>query len=348
MKIGITIGDVNGVGIEVIIKALSNKKMLDLFTPVIYGSAKAISYYKNIVNSDIHLLSSKSADRVSRNKINVVNCWDDTVNIDVGHATADSGKFAHIALDRAVQDLKAHKVDALVTGPINKHAMDQERFPYAGHTEYLTKMFEKKQSLMLMVSDSLRIGVVTNHIPVREIAGRFDKDVLRAKIKILQKTLKRDFGIEKPTIGVLGLNPHAGDNGLIGKEDEEIIRPVIIELKKKGNLILGPYSADGFFGSSNYKKFDGILACYHDQGLIPFKALTFGSGVNYTAGLPIVRTSPDHGTAYEIAGKGVADESSMRSAIYLAIDIVRNRKLYDESESNAVEKKPKPSEEVEE
>lgn len=348
MKIGITIGDVNGVGIEVIIKALSNKKMLDLFTPVIYGSAKAISYYKNIVNSDIHFLSSKSADRVSRNKINVVNCWDDTVNIEVGHATKDSGKFAHIALDRAVQDLKAHKVDALVTGPINKHAMDQERFPYAGHTEYLTKMFDQKQSLMLMVSDSLRIGVVTNHIAVREIAGRFDKDVLRAKIKILQKTLKRDFGIEKPTIAVMGLNPHAGDNGLIGKEDEEIIRPVIIELKKKGNLILGPYSADGFFGSSNYKKFDGILACYHDQGLIPFKALTFGTGVNYTAGLPIVRTSPDHGTAYEIAGKGVADESSMRSAIYLAMDIVRNRKLHDEYESNAVEKKPKPSEEVEE
>lgn len=331
MKIGITIGDINGVGIEVIIKALANEKMLDMFTPVIYGSAKAISYYKNIVNSDINFVSNKDPQRASRNKINVVNCWDDTVNISVGQATKDSGKFAHIALDRAVQDLKDHKIDALVTAPINKNAMDPDRFPYAGHTEYLTKSFDVSQSLMFMVSEDLRIGVATNHIPVKEIPQHFTKELLKKKINIMELSLKRDFGIEKPTIAILGMNPHASDGGKLGTEEAEIIRPVIIEMKKGGRLVMGPFPADGFFGSGQYKKFDGILACYHDQGLIPFKTLSFGSGVNYTAGLPIVRTSPDHGTAYDIAGKNEADETSIRNAMYLAIDIVKNRKVYSDN-----------------
>jgi len=328
MKIGITIGDINGVGIEVIIKALSNEKILDMFTPVIYGSAKAISYYKNIVNSDINFVSNKDPQRASRNKINVVNCWEDKVNISVGQATSDSGKFAHIALDRAVQDLKDHKIDALVTAPINKNAMDPERFPYAGHTEYLTKSFDISQSLMFMISEDLRIGVATNHIPVKEIPEHFTKELLKKKINIMELSLKRDFGIEKPTIAILGMNPHASDGGKLGDEEAQIIRPVIIEMKKGGRLVMGPFPADGFFGSGQYKKFDGILACYHDQGLIPFKTLSFGSGVNYTAGLPIVRTSPDHGTAYDIAGKNEADETSIRNAMYLAIDIVNNRKTF--------------------
>lgn len=331
MKIGITIGDINGVGIEVIIKALSNERMLNLFTPIIYGSSKAVSYYKNIVQSDIHFVSNKNPERASRNKINVVNCWEDVVNISVGQASQESGKYAHIALDRAVQDLKDHKIDALVTGPINKNAMDAERFPYAGHTEYLTKTFDVSQSLMFMIAEDLRIGVATNHIPVKEIAGHFNKDVLKKKINIMEKSLKKDFGIEKPTIAVLGLNPHASDGGKLGKEEEEIIRPVIIEMKKSGRLVMGPFPADGFFGSGQYKKFDGVLACYHDQGLIPFKTLSFGQGVNYTAGLPIVRTSPDHGTAYDIAGKNVADERSIRNAMYLAMDIVKNRKVFSDN-----------------
>lgn len=331
MKIGITIGDINGVGIEVIIKALSNERMLNLFTPIIYGSSKAVSYYKNIVQSDIHFVSNKNPERASRNKINVVNCWEDVVNISVGQATPESGKYAHIALDRAVQDLKDHKIDALVTGPINKNAMDAERFPYAGHTEYLTKTFDVSQSLMFMIAEDLRIGVATNHIPVKEISDHFNKDVLKKKINIMEKSLKKDFGIEKPTIAVLGLNPHASDGGKLGKEEEEIIRPVIIEMKKGGRLVMGPFPADGFFGSGQYKKFDGVLACYHDQGLIPFKTLSFGQGVNYTAGLPIVRTSPDHGTAYDIAGKNVADERSIRNAMYLAIDIVNNRKIFSDN-----------------
>lgn len=331
MKIGITIGDINGVGIEVIIKALSNERMLNLFTPIIYGSSKAVSYYKNIVQSDIHFVSNKNPERASRNKINVVNCWEDVVNISVGQATPESGKYAHIALDRAVQDLKDHKIDALVTGPINKNAMDAERFPYAGHTEYLTKTFDVSQSLMFMIAEDLRIGVATNHIPVKEISDHFNKDVLKKKINIMEKSLKKDFGIEKPTIAVLGLNPHASDGGKLGKEEEEIIRPVIIEMKKGGRLVMGPFPADGFFGSGQYKKFDGVLACYHDQGLIPFKTLSFGQGVNYTAGLPIVRTSPDHGTAYDIAGKNVADERSIRNAMYLAMDIVNNRKIFSDN-----------------
>lgn len=331
MKIGITIGDINGIGIEVILKALSNDRMLNLFTPVIYGSAKAISYYKNIVNADINFVSCRNPERASRNKINVVNCWEDTVNISVGVSTPESGKYAHIALDRAVQDLKDHKLDAIVTGPINKNAMDPDRFPYAGHTEYLTQACDVKQSLMFMVAEDLRIGVATNHIPVKDIPEHFTKDLLKKKLKIMELSLKRDFGIEKPTIAVLGMNPHASDGGKLGKEEEEIIRPVIIEMKKGGKFVMGPFPADGFFGNGQYKKFDGVLACYHDQGLIPFKTLSFGKGVNFTAGLPIVRTSPDHGTAYDIAGKNEADERSIRNAMYLAIDIVNNRKIFSDN-----------------
>jgi len=349
MKVGISIGDINGIGPEVILKSLSHPKILNYITPIIYGSNKVMSYHKNIIkNSDVSFVNSSGAERAQKHKINVINCWNDNANIDLGVATPDGGKFAHIALDRAVQELKEHKLDALVTAPINKNVMNRDSFPFQGHTEYLTSMFNVQESLMMMVAENLRIGLVTNHLPVSEVAEAITKEKIIEKVDIFYNSLKRDFGIEKPTIAILGLNPHAGDEGKIGSEEIDIIRPVIIELKKKSKLVFGPYSADGFFGSGEYRKFDGILAMYHDQGLIPFKTLSFGTGINYTAGLPFVRTSPDHGTAYNIAGQNMADETSMRNAIFLAKDILYQRRDDDDMRKNAVEKKPKPTEEVQE
>lgn len=346
-KIGITVGDINGIGLETIIKALSNPKMLKLFTPVIYGSAKVISYHKNIVKgADFTFTTCNSGEKAIPKRINVVNCTSETTNVEIGKPTKDAGKFAHIALDRAVQDLKSNHIDGLVTAPINKHTMDPQGFPFAGHTEYLSHSFNTKESLMLMVSEDMRVGLVTNHLPIKDITTSITKELITKKVQIFEKTLKQDFGIEKPTIAVLGLNPHAGDAGKIGKEEEELIRPVIINLKKKGVVVVGPYAADGFFGSGKYKKVDGVLAMFHDQGLVPFKALSFGSGVNYTAGLPIIRTSPDHGTAYDIAGQNLADESSMRSAIFLALDIIKSRANHKEMWANNIKKKPKQPEEV--
>ena len=341
MKIGITIGDVNGVGPEVIIKVLSNEHFVTKFTPIIYGSSKVMSYHKNIVkDSEINFFNISSADRASRDKINVINCWDENVNISLGKATEDGGKYAYLALDKAVQDLKAGLIDALVTAPINKEAMSMAQFPYPGHTEYIEHTIGGK-SLMMMVGERLRVGLVTNHLPVSEVAHKITKSQIMEKLRLLNDSLIRDFGIDKPLIAVLGLNPHAGDNGTIGKEEEEFIRPAIIEAKKSGMNVAGPYSADGFFGSSQFTKFDGILAMYHDQGLIPFKALTFGTGVNFTAGLDKIRTSPDHGTAYDLAGKNEADETSIRSAIYMAIEVYKHRTEYVDLRKNSLKKKEK-------
>lgn len=343
MKIGITIGDVNGVGPEVIIKALSHEGFVSKFVPVIYGSSKVLSYHKNIVEeSELNFFNISSADRASKDKINVVNCWEENVNISIGKVTEDGGRYAYIALDRAVQDLKSGLIDALVTAPINKEAMALANFPYPGHTEFIEQTIGGR-SLMMMVSENLRIGLATNHVPVKEVAGKLTKSLILEKLRILADSLNRDFGIEKPLIAVMGLNPHAGDNGTIGKEEEEFIRPAIIEAKKTGIHAAGPYSADGFFGSTQYTKFDAILAMYHDQGLIPFKALTFGTGVNFTAGLDKVRTSPDHGTAYDLAGKNEADESSLRSAIYLAIEVYKNRLDYEDMRKNSLKKKDRPT-----
>ncbi len=352
VRVGISIGDFNGIGLEVIIKTLSHKGILDLCQPVIYGSTKVISYHKNIVGSEMHFQSAKSIDRLSNDKVNVINCWNDNVNITIGKPTEDSGKFAIKALEAAVQDLKDRKIDALVTAPINKYAMQLGGFEYPGHTEYLTREMGVKESLMLMVNDELRIGVVTNHIPVKEVASSITKEKIIEKLSILNDTLRIDFGLERPTIAVLGLNPHAGDQGLLGEEEEQIIRPAIVEHKKKGMLVMGPFSADAFFGSGQYAKFDAILAMYHDQGLIPFKTLSFGKGVNFTAGLTGVRTSPDHGTAYDLAGKNAADPSSFRQALFSAIEISKARNLYFEMHSNQVKKhkenivKEAPTEEV--
>lgn len=348
-RIGITLGDVNGVGPEVVIKALNNEKILNYCVPVIFGSSKILSYHKNIVKADNFSYSVvNDLSRLSNHKVNVVNCFQDDINITLGQATEEAGKFAYTCLDRAMNEIKSGHIDALVTAPINKKAMQMANFPYTGHTEFLTDKSGKSESLMMMVSDNMRVAVATNHIPLSDVAEKLTKDKLRKKLQIFQKSLKEDFGIEKPTIAVLGLNPHAGDGGTIGTEEEEMIRPLIIEAKKKGAMIMGPFSADGFFGSSQIKKVDGIMAMYHDQGLVPFKALSFGNGTNFTAGLSIVRTSPDHGTAFDIAGKNMADVSSFRNALFQAIDIVKTRKEMKEMKENAMKKNPKLSEKVEE
>ncbi len=329
-KIGITIGDINGIGPQVIIKALSNEMLLNECTPIIYGSSKVLGYHKNIVGAQGFHFVTSNGDRVTSNKINVVNCWNESVNIELGKATEDGGQCAYIALDRAVNDLRDKKIDALVTAPINKHAMRLASFPFLGHTEYIAEQCNALgEELMLLVSPEMRVAVVSTHVPISEVATHVTKERVQKCILTLEESLKKDFDVEKPTIAVLGLNPHAGDSGEIGLEDEEIIKPIIIELKKKGHHVSGPYPADSFFGGIRYKKVDAILAMYHDQGLIPFKAFSFGSGVNFTAGLEVIRTSPDHGTGYDIVEQNLADPASMRQAIYNAIDIVRVRREYE-------------------
>lgn len=339
IKIGISIGDINGIGLEVILKTLSDSRILDLFTPVVYGSSKVVSYHKNIVEPDnFTYQNQRSAQRLAHDKVNIINCWDDNVNITLGKITEEGGKYAMLSLDAAVNDLRDNLIDALVTAPIHKKAMQMSGFGHIGHTQYLSHRFDNSPYLMLMVGDSMKVGLVTEHVPISDISTLITKERLIEKISTLNQTLIMDFAIERPTIAVLGLNPHAGDDGLIGKEDEEIVRPAIVELKKSGMMVMGPYAADGFFGSGKHNKFDAILAMYHDQGLAPFKALTFSSGVNYSAGLPIVRTSPDHGTAFDIAGQNNADPESFRRALFLALDIARNRKEYVDLKANAVEK----------
>lgn len=347
VRIGITIGDINGVGPEVIIKTLSNRKILDMCTPVVYGSSKVISYHKNIAKvDDFYSTSATNAEHLSKNKVNIVNCWDEVVNINLGEATEEGGKYAYISLDRAVRDLKEGWIDALVTAPINKKVMQQAGFPHPGHTEYLAEQFNSKDALMMMVSNEMKIALASTHVPVAKIGEHITKENITRKLKLFNKTLRVDFGIDKPVIAVLGLNPHAGDGGVIGDEETEIIIPVLEDAKNNGVLLMGPLSADGFFGSGEYRKYDGIFAMYHDQGLIPFKALSFGQGVNFTAGLSAVRTSPDHGTAYEIAGKNMADPSSFRQAMFHAIDIARNRISHKEMRENRLKKQPKSSEKV--
>lgn len=348
IKIGITVGDINGVGLEVILKTFMDKRLSNLCVPFIYGSSKVVSYHKNIVGLDFKFNATKSSDRYSNESINVINCWNENVNITLGRATDLSGKYAFKSLEAATEDLKAGLIDAIVTAPINKEAMQLADFPFPGHTEYLTDKFGDQESLMLMVNDTLRVGVATGHIPLFKVPKVLNKDLLVKKINILNDTLKMDFGLERPSIAVLGLNPHASDNGVIGEEEEKFIRPAIIELKKAGVLVVGPYPADGFFGSGLYQKFDGILAMYHDQGLVPFKTLSFNAGVNYTAGLSIVRTSPDHGTAYDIVGQNKAEPSSFRKALFTAIDVAKNRKRHFEMHENSITKRADKLQQIEE
>ncbi|MGF1638875.1 MAG: 4-hydroxythreonine-4-phosphate dehydrogenase PdxA [Cyclobacteriaceae bacterium] len=325
--IGITMGDINGIGPEVIIKALTNARLMEYITPVIYGSTKVLSYYRKAIdNEEFSYSQMRGFDQLSPRKVNVVNCWQDTLEIKAGEVTPEGGKSALLALTKSLDDLKDGHIEALVTGPINKHNMQSEEFSWVGHTEYITEKLGAKESLMMLTSKDMRVGVATGHMALKDVSSKLTRDVLTSKIRVFIQSLKNDFGIGKPKLAVLALNPHAGEEGLLGTEEVELIQPVIEEFKKKGNLVYGPFPADGFFGMLQYNKFDGVLAMYHDQGLVPFKTLAFETGVNFTAGLPKVRTSPDHGTAYNIAGKNVANEQSMREAIYLAADIVKQRR----------------------
>jgi 4-hydroxythreonine-4-phosphate dehydrogenase len=342
IKVGITCGDVNGIGLEVIMKTFLDNRMHQICTPVIYAGQKLVSLQRKLLNlADFNYQTVRSVNEVILRKNNVVSCWEDEVPVEWGQATPASGKFALKSLEAATKDLADKKIDVLVTAPINKHNIQSEEFQFKGHTEYLAAKFDAPKYLMMLVSDSLRVAVATGHIPVQEVPKHMSVDLVVSRVKQMVHTLKRDFGIRKPKVAVLGLNPHAGDNGLIGKEEQEVIIPAVKKLfdesnpdRQGGHLVYGPYSADGFFGSGAYKKFDAVLAMYHDQGLIPFKSISFSSGVNFTAGLPVIRTSPDHGTAYDIAGKNQASEESIREAIYVAIDILRNRKDYDELNAN--------------
>jgi len=337
--IAITQGDINGIGYEVIIKTLQDARVLEICTPVVYGSAKIAAYHRKALDiANFSLLSIKDITEVNFKKANIINLLDDNTRVELGKSTEIGGEASLVSLEAAVKDLKENKVDALITAPINKYNIQSKDFKFPGHTEYLESQFGGK-ALMLLVSENLRVGVVTGHIPISQVSQSITIEGILEKLKVLNHSLIQDFGIRKPRIAVLGLNPHAGDNGVIGDEEIKTIIPAIDEAKKKGIMALGPYPADGFFATDDYKKFDAVLAMYHDQGLAPFKALTFDSGVNYTAGLPIVRTSPAHGTAYQLAGKGIASEDSFRQALYLACDIVKNRMEYAELTQNSLKTK---------
>ena len=331
LVVGISQGDGNGIGYEVIIKALADTRILDSFIPVIYGSSKIFGFYKKSIHEidqmDTYVINS-ATDAKTR-KINIVNCLPENVYVEPGQASPESAQCAIRSLECAVEDLKQGIIDVLVTAPINKRAMSNERFGFTGHTEYLEKVFAVNEVAMFMVSDTLKIGVVTGHIPLKDVSSAISKEKIISKLRLLDASLKKDFGIDSPKIGVLGLNPHCGDGGLLGDEEQRIILPAVEAANDEGILAFGPYSPDGYFGLGQFAKFDATLAMYHDQGLSPFKAIAFETGVNFTAGLPIVRTSPDHGTAYEMAGRDEANPRSMISAIYTAIDIYKNRVAYD-------------------
>jgi 4-hydroxythreonine-4-phosphate dehydrogenase len=340
--VGISQGDINGIGLEVIIKTFLDPQMLELCTPVVFGSNKTASSYRKALNiEDFSFNPIKDVSEINHKRANIINVYEEDVALDLGKQTEAGGKYALKSLEAAAYALAQGKIDVLVTAPINKENIQSPDFKFPGHTEYLEEKFgEKGSSLMFLVSDTLRVAVVTGHIPVTQIAQHISPEKILQKIQALNKSLIQDFGIRKPKIAVLGLNPHAGDNGVIGEEEKTIIAPAITKAKEEGLMVYGPYPADGFFGNGTYKNFDAVLAMYHDQGLIPFKTISFNSGVNFTAGLPIVRTSPDHGTAYDIAGKNVASEESFRRAIYTAIDIYKTRKDFKEISENPLKISP--------
>jgi 4-hydroxythreonine-4-phosphate dehydrogenase len=332
---GISHGDINGIGYEVIIKALSDPAITDICTPIVYGSPKVAAYHRKALDiSGLSFNNIRSADEAHARKINMINCLDDNVRVELGRSTPQGGEAAFISLEHAVEDLINNKINVLITAPIDKKNIQSENFNFTGHTEYLKYKTDVDEALMFMIGESLRIGVATGHVPLSKVPENITIDLLLRKIKLMNHSLILDFGIRKPKIAVLGLNPHAGDNSLLGTEETEIINPAIEQAQKEGILAFGAFPADGFFGAGSFTKFDGILAMYHDQGLAPFKALSFDSGVNFTAGLPFIRTSPVHGTAFAIAGKGGASENSFRQAIYVACDIYRNRQIYAEISVN--------------
>jgi 4-hydroxythreonine-4-phosphate dehydrogenase len=338
--VGISIGDLNGIGSEVILKTFEDSRMLELCTPVIFANVKVLSFIKKTLELTAPLHGIDKLDQLVLGKINVLNIWREGVDLNFGVNDSTIGKYTIQSFIAATKALKENQIDVLVTAPINKYNIQSEDFKFPGHTDYLDKELEGN-ALMLMVQDNLRVGLLTDHIPVNEVAKHLTEKLITQKIETIKLALTQDFGINKPKIAVLALNPHAGDNGVIGKEDDEILKPAIKKLYAKGTLVFGPYAADGFFGSNQYEKYDAVVATYHDQGLIPFKTLSFGNGVNYTAGLNKIRTSPDHGTAYEIAGKGIADYNSFKEAVYTAIDIYNSRNQYQEISKNPLKTKEK-------
>ncbi len=342
-RIGISIGDLNGVGAEVTLKAVADKRMLNFFTPVIYGSSESIREYRKKLNrhelKDIKFHDAMDATDVKDGVCNIIDAWFEPVQLNIGKPEAKVGKLALDAFDAAILDLFNQSIHGLVTAPLNKKLVSSPETPFHGQTEYLADKFSGKTSLMMLVSEGLRVGLVTNHVAISKVAQTITSELVEKKIEVMLESLQQDFAIQNPKLAVLGLNPHAGDGGLFGNEEADIIKPVIEKYRKKNKMVFGPYPADGFFGNRTYNKFDGVLAMFHDQGLVAFKALSFGNGVNFTAGLPIVRTSPDHGTAYDIAGKGKASEASMRSALYMALDILRNRADYSEMYANPLLKR---------
>jgi len=337
--IGLSIGDLNGIGTEIIIKTLSDHRLLELFTPIIFASNKVINFYrKSVPEINFNYQSIKEFNRINHKQINVYNCWEEEVQISPGQLSETGGKYAVRSLQIAATALKENKIQGLVTAPIHKKNTEGNEFPFTGHTPYLKSIFGAKDVVMLMITDNFRVGLVTEHVPVREVAALVTRENILSKLAIIKDTLIKDFGIDKPRIAVLGLNPHAGDEGLIGNEEQDIIKPAINEAKNNNILTFGPYSADAFFARHQHSKFDAVLAMYHDQGLIPFKSLALGEGVNYTAGIAGIRTSPDHGTAFDIAGKNKADHSSFLSAIYTCIDIINQREEYQENRKNPLKK----------
>jgi len=331
VKIGISIGDVNGIGLEVILKTLVEPAILDYCTPIVYGHTKVTSYHRKALGmGDFSFNVIAHPDNANPKRANLINCWEEDVKIELGLSTETGGKYALLSLEKATEDLVKGDIDALITAPINKHNIQSETFHFPGHTEYLQEKSGSNDVLMFLISEDLRVGVVTGHLPVNQIAASITREKITKKLILMNESLKKDFWIEKPKIAVLGLNPHAGDNGLLGHEEKEIIMPAIQDAFDKGVICFGPYPADGFFGNSTYKKFDAVLAMYHDQGLIPFKTLAFSTGVNFTAGLKVVRTSPDHGTGYDIAGKNLADPTSFREALFAAVHIFKSRKEQNE------------------
>lgn len=330
-KIGITQGDINGISYEVIMKALMDPKIMEICTPVVYGLAKVASFHRKALNlQDFSFQFVKDVEHLSLKKPNLISLNDSEIKVDLGESTPIAGKMAELSLETACKDLKNKLIDAIVTAPINKSNVQSETFNFTGHTEYLSHKFSSQNTMMMMISDNLKIGFVSNHVAIQDLPSVISESIVLQKIEILNNSLKKDFACTNPKIAVLSLNPHSGDSGLIGNEENEVIKPAIADAFSKKINVFGPFASDGFFASGQYLQFDAILALYHDQGMIPFKLLAKEDGVNYTAGLPIVRTSPAHGTAYHLAGKNSATAQQMRSAVYLAIDILNNRAAFTE------------------
>lgn len=337
IRVGISVGDLNGIGPEIILKTFTDNRMFDFCTPVVFANSKSMNFFKKNLRLKAPIHSIKNTENIVDGKLNVVDVWEETIQIEPGKEDATIGSYAIKSLESATQALKNESVDVLVTAPIHKTAIQSDTFKFPGHTDYLNQELEGN-SLMFMVTDDLKIGLLTDHVALTDVVKNLTPGIISQKISTIHESLIKDFGIIKPKIAVLGINPHTGDNGVIGKEDDEILRPTLEKIKIAGKLVFGPYAADSFFGSNTYKQFDAIVATYHDQGLIPFKTLSFGQGVNYTAGLNKIRTSPDHGTAFEIAGKGIADANSFTEAIFRAINIYKTRSIHSEISQNPLKK----------